>query len=402
MRKNFLAALSLWVPVLLVSAFAYSEPLQVAFFYPEEIVAPEMNTYSYALAGEAGRRGATLAAEEFGWAAQQEGLEFKVLFSSAPTVDSAVRAAKRLIARENIFAIIGGFEATQAQALSALAEENDLLFLNLSGTGATKPTEKNTFHLMPSVPTWLRELRRIADSQPGEEWLVIHETGPVGEYRLEQSRSVFFEGSDAPSEKAHTAVEASAPTFREALNILHNDPELNVLLLLDWQLQLDFFGYLESSGLEIPQVLALPDTVTTTREFYGLLRSTAPSYSERHQLLTPWEATLENPEASDLNARYLAHFGEPMDAAAWAAYEAVKLAYESVISAGSSVEDLRNHLLGSNQDFNVDKDIPVSFDVSTHELRQPLYIVRTRPYTTEGSLLERKLGRARLEGTILP
>lgn len=402
MHRTMLRTPLLLALALLVSAFAYSEPLKVAFFYPEDASTPQLNTYTYALAGQAGKQGATLAAEEFGWAAQQEGLDFQVLFSSAPTGESAVRAAQRLMARENVFALIGGFETSQAQALSQLAEDNDLLFLDLSGTAAAEAAPKNTFHLMPTETTWLQELRNASASGPGGEWLVVYSTGPGGERRLEQARSVFFAGPDAPVEKAHAAVEASAPTFRDALGILQDDPGLNVLLLLDWQPQLDFLGHVESSGLDIPQILALPDTVTTTREFYGLVRAAAPAYSDRETLLTPWEATLESPEASALNSRYLAHFGEPMDPAAWAAYEAVRLAYESARLVGTSAEDLRDHLAGSDQSFNVDKDSPVMFDAATHELRQPLYTVQILPYTKEGTLLERKLGRARLETKIFP
>ena len=64
--------------VVTVSTVLAEEPLQVAFIYPQAPSNAVLNTYDYSIAGEAGRRGAELANEQFGWVAQQQGIDFRV------------------------------------------------------------------------------------------------------------------------------------------------------------------------------------------------------------------------------------------------------------------------------------------------------------------------------------
>jgi ABC-type branched-subunit amino acid transport system substrate-binding protein len=386
--------LSLLAVLLFGVAAAQPQTVSVAFFYPQQPARPELNTYSYSIAGESGRKGAELAAEEFGWAAQQAGLDFRVLLSSAPTAESAGRAARRLIANEGIVALIGGFDGAQAQALSELAAESDLLFLNAGSTDRSYGPGPNTLHLMPDVDTWLGALLSVAG--PGSEtWFVVHAADSEGEHRLERAREVL---GAAGAEVQGSAIDPAAPLYGEALDALRENPSATVLLLLDWQLQLDFLGQLESAGLDL-QVFALPDSVSMTREYYGLQRAAAPDYARLQ--LSLWEATLETPEAEALNSRYLAHYGEPMDAPAWAAFEAVRLVYEATVATqgGTTAELLA--FLTEAAELNVDKDAPARF-TEDHDLLQPLYAVRIMPYEAEASLLDKKLGRAQLELVISP
>jgi ABC-type branched-subunit amino acid transport system substrate-binding protein len=382
--------------LLLGAAGAQPQTVSIAFFYPQQPARPELNTYTYAIAGESARKGAELAAEEFGWAAQQAGLDFRVLLSSAPTAESVSRAARRLIASEGITALIGGFDSAQAQVLSELAAERDLLFLNAGSTDRSYLPGPNTLHLMPDVDTWLRALLSVAEPE-GEDWLIVHAADAEGEYRLERAREVLT--AAGPAKVQASAIDPAAPRYGEALDALRDNPDATVLLLLDWQLQLDFLGRLESSGLDV-EVFTLPDSVSMTREFYGMLRAAAPNYARLQLAL--WEATLETPEAQALNSRYLAHYGEPMDPPAWAAFEAVRLAYEAIVATqgGSAAELLA--FLTEAAELNVDKDAPVRFDPESLELLQPLYAVRIMPYEAEASLLDKKLGRAQLELVISP
>jgi ABC-type branched-subunit amino acid transport system substrate-binding protein len=375
---------------------ARPQTVSVAFFYPQQPARPELNTYTYAIAGESARKGAELAAEEFGWAAQQAGFDFRVLLSSAPTAASAGRAARRLIASEGIIALIGGFDSAQAQVLSELAAERDLLFLNTGSTDRSYGPGRNALHLMPDVDTWLATLLSVAEPE-GETWFVLHAADTEGEYRLERARQVL--AAAGTSVVQASAIDPAAPRYGEVLDALRENPEATVLLLLDWQLQLDFLGRLESSGLDV-QVFSLPDSVSMTREFYGMLRTAAPHYARLQ--LTLCEATLATPEAQALNGRYLAHFGEPMDAPAWAAFEAVRLVYEATVATqgGSAAELLA--FLAEAAELDVDKDAAVHFDPDSLELLQPLYAVRIMPYEAEASLLDKKLGRAQLELVISP
>jgi ABC-type branched-subunit amino acid transport system substrate-binding protein len=249
---------------------------------------------------------------------------------------------------------------------------------------------------MPDVDTWLRALLSVAEPE-GAAWLIVHAADTEGEYRLERAREVLT--AAGPAKVQASAIDPAAPRYGEALDALRDNPDATVLLLLDWQLQLDFLGRLESSGLDV-EVFTLPDSVSMTREFYGMLRAAAPNYARLQLAL--WEATLETPEAQALNSRYLAHYGEPMDPPAWAAFEAVRLVYEAIVATqgGSAAELLA--FLTEAAELNVDKDAPVRFDPESLELLQPLYAVRIMPYEAEASLLDKKLGRAQLELVISP
>lgn len=394
MKKVLLVMLTALLASGLVAA--QDATLTVAFFYPQEPAQPELNTWSYGIAGESGRNGARLAAEEFGWAAQQTGADLRVLFTSAPDARSAARAAERLIATEDVFALIGGFEASQAQVLGELAEEHDLLFINTGSTYRSSGLHPNTIHLQPSVDTWLKAILLLAEVQPEDSWLVIYADDAEGHYRLERAGELIFSSSDAPAQLDAGAIDPTAPLFDAALAALRQNPATAVLLLVDWQLQLDFLGQLESSGISGLQIFSLPDSVTSTREFYGMARATAPRYSSGLQLAS-WEATLSSPEAAELNIRYLGHYGEPMDPPAWAAYEAVKLVFEAAMAVGTdSAAALLAYLTDPQLQFSIDKDRLASLNHVDNELLQPLYTVRIMPYRAEESLLNKKLGRVEL------
>ena len=90
-----------------------------------------------AILGSAANRGAILAGDEILGQVGPSGRQFKALISSAPDTDSMLRAARRMTREEGAYAIIGGFTTDDAQALSALAVEDD--FISVAET--SKPVE---------------------------------------------------------------------------------------------------------------------------------------------------------------------------------------------------------------------------------------------------------------------
>lgn len=88
-----------------------------------------------------------------------------------------------------------------------------------------------------------------------------------------------------------------------------------------------------------------------------------------------WDATLEKYGAAQLNDRFRAFAGQPMDGAAWAGWIAVKIAWESVLrSPGSWIESL----VRERTQFDGHKGAPISFRPWDHQLRQPLYAIGKR------------------------
>ena len=110
-------------------------------------------------------------------------------------------------------------------------------------------------------------------------------------------------------------------------DIARSEPDLVLLLLADWRSELDFLSRYESSGLT-PAVTGFPSPVTQTRHFYYASRQAAPVAGSGHRAAL-WEATLDAYGARELNARFAARWGQPMDPPAWSAYQAVKIAFET-------------------------------------------------------------------------
>jgi hypothetical protein len=90
-----------------------------------------------------------------------------------------------------------------------------------------------------------------------------------------------------------------------------------------------------------------------------------------------WHPALRRFGAAQLNARYRARFDAPMDSPAWAGWMAVKLLWESASRLDAAGGDtLAAWLLSPRARFDGHKGRALSFDAATHELRQPLYVVR--------------------------
>ena len=89
-----------------------------------------------------------------------------------------------------------------------------------------------------------------------------------------------------------------------------------------------------------------------------------------------WHPSLERFGAAQLNDRFRARFGVPMDGAAWAGWMAVKVVWEASLRA-RTVEGagIRAYLERASTQFDGHKGWPLSFRAWDHQLRQPLYLV---------------------------
>jgi hypothetical protein len=89
-----------------------------------------------------------------------------------------------------------------------------------------------------------------------------------------------------------------------------------------------------------------------------------------------WHPSLTRYGAAQLNDRYKARFGEAMTGRAWAAWAAVKVAWETALrTSGTGVQPLAAALANEATQFDGHKGAPLSFRPWDHQLRQPLYSV---------------------------
>lgn len=376
-----------------VQAIAQNEPVTVAFIYPQnpENVSPEQ--YFYGGAGEAGRLGARMAAAETGWQAQQVGQDFRVMMANAPNAASASRAAERLIAAENVQVLIGGFEASQAAELSRLAAEHNVLFINVGSTGRTDLVTSHTLSLMPSDVAFLTAIRRSESFEPLAPWLVLSQDHAQSADKVSLAQEVLLPDSEAEFIETSTV----APVFRPAIDWLEANPTAHVLLLLDWRHQLEFMSQLEASSARPDAIWVLPDSVTGTREYLGILRNSAPESIAA--ILTQWDATVDG--GLDLNARFEASYGMPMDAPAWASYQAVQLAFRALQEAPEQHGTaLRNYLVGIDGELELGKSGNPDLDAHSGELLQDIYVLNLVPLEPGLSILQRQRQRVQVTETI--
>ncbi len=104
----------------------------------------------------------------------------------------------------------------------------------------------------------------------------------------------------------------------------------------------------------------------------ALARWRADHPGDGARAIVEWHGSLVRYGASELNERYAAKYGRPMTAAAWAGWFAVKALTETALRGGGRTpcESL------AAARFDGHKGRALSFDRTSGELRQPLYVLR--------------------------
>lgn len=354
---------------------AQDEIVRIGFVLPTHTGQMPVALDSQMLAGEAALMGAVMGEEDFGFTTKGDTL--KVLIGSAPNAAAAARTAERLMAVEQISAIVGGFGTDQARALSAVAEEQKIPFLNIGAPNDTLRSEvcnRFTFHVEASAAMYLDALTGWFTHTGSRRWFFVFPETHEGRALYRRAQHALNNHSLGGQEVGYAAV-PERPSYREVMEGIRNTEADIVLLLLDWRPQLDFLGYYEAASLEC-DITGLPYPVTQTRDFFRSIQDAAPQQASDFRAAL-WEATLVDAGAKELNERFLERWGLPMDPPAWAAYQGVKILSDAITATATpSGPSLANFLESPETVFDVQKGIAVSFRSWDHQLRQPLYIVR--------------------------
>lgn len=335
-----------------------------------------MDLDTQGLAGEGARRGAVMAEEDYG-RPTAEGAPLEVLISSAPDADAAFRAGQRLAGTEEVCALVGGFGKDQALALSKLAEEREILFINIGSADdelRDARCESHTFHVEASASMYLDALVGAQADSGSQGWFLLHDSSDEGRalYRRAQGSLARWGGSEVGS----IALGSPSENLRALEAISQSDAQI-VLLLLDWRAQLDFLGHYEAQGLS-QIVSGFPYPVTQTRDFLASLVRAAPNSGVAARI-SLWEPAGE-PEAIELGERFVARWGLPIDPPAWAAYVSVGMLVEAVRRSGTlQGAALASELKRSSGSMNLFKEAGTSFRPNDQQLRQSLFVVRPDP-----------------------
>jgi ABC-type branched-subunit amino acid transport system substrate-binding protein/ABC-type amino acid transport substrate-binding protein len=323
--------------------------------------------------------------------------ELKLLLSSSPTLESAVRAAARLTATENVTALVGGMGDDTAHALSQLAEERNVLFFNIGATAdrLRQQCPGNTLHVEASAAMYLDALAAWYGNGGLQEWYFVYEDSSEGRALLERMRIALGRAAEAGS----AALPAGFGSYGHVIDdILAADPDVLLVLLAPVGQEL-FLSQAELARLDL-RATGFPHPLMQTRDFLTRLRQSAPLASSNPRPAL-WDPLLVEHGAAELNERFASISGEPMDAAGWSAYAAIRIAFDSAVAAGSAEPaELLAWLRNPAAAFDLAKGEPVAFRITDQQLLQPLYMVASDPDSSWGRLVSERINLGLVAGEI--
>jgi len=344
------------------------------------------------LVGEPALRGAVLAAERLD---VDPSRPVKLLVATAPTAEAASRAARRLALADGADVLVGGLGEGQAETLSALADELGLPFLYVGGAplGACSPA---TFAVAPDDASYLTALARTMAAEGVGSWFVVHTDTDADEARHTALTEALARELPGGREAGSMAVRPFEPLYATVFDAIEESGADAVVLLLEADAQLVFLGQYETAGVGAA-AYEFPTDLAQTRAFYAALAHDARETGAAVPRLAVWDASVEG----ELNERFLARWGYPMDPAAWAAWAAVKVAVDAATAAGSSEpQALIEHLSAPDAAFDLGKGEPLAFRPGDHRLQQPLYVVRLQPDAASLAELATVVDVAEVEGSM--
>lgn len=354
------------------------ERVRIGMVLPTTTGTVAVRAATYQLAADAARAGALMAEEELGAQAEKAGRLLEVRVATAPDTESAIRAAERLTSVEEVFAFAGGFGAPTALALSGLAQERQLPFFNIGAAddalrGAS--CNRYTFHVEASAAMYVDALTDWYVQEEYKRWFYVYPDSDAGRALYERAKRALGKHQGSAEEVGASTVDPQTLEYSGAISQLQESGADVALLLLDAVSQLSFMGELDNTESDV-QVTGFPDSTSQTRTFLVASKNGSPRSGTGYRA-SLWEAKLEAHGARTLNQRFRERWGTPMDGPAWAAYQTVKILYETVASgAGQEADAVIDHLENPATSFDLYKGPGTTFRPWDHQLRQPLYMIK--------------------------
>lgn len=338
-------------------------------------------------------QGAELAADEFGFNAAMLGHDFTVPAVTAAGADAVVAAASSLVSDHGVYGIVGGFDLAEAGALAAWSAEAGVPFINVGSSADALRNEQCrplTFHLEPSAAMYLDATAGWYVRAGLRNWYFVFGKDEESAAQLARVRRTISDRHFGAREAGNVAVGEGTDWKAVAAGVKRSRADF-VVLLLPAADQLTALVALQEEGVEA-MVTGFPYPAAQTRTFYAASREAAPTLGAGHRVAA-WEATLDAYGARELNSRYRASYGEPMDPSAWAVYQGVKVLYEAAFFGGGTDAATVVGYLGSPQVvFDVWKGIATSFRPWDRQLRQSVYLVKIGATTQDDFTLATLVG----------
>lgn len=377
---------------LILPASAQPEPLgqiHIGVILPATSNAAELR-YSVA---QSARQGAVMAQEEFELNASMFEIDFAVITAEADGAD-VLAAADRLVREEQVFALAGGFGGEEAKLLSAWAAQKGVPFVNLLDSDdqlRNQACAATSFHVAPSAAMYLDALAGWYVRAGFRNWFIVQADTEESASHYERLQRALGERHFGARAVGHAIIDDDAVIPEDVLTQIKNSRADVIVLLVDAEDQLIDLTALETSGIEL-MVTGYPYAEAQTRDFFARSRQLAPSLGTGMRA-TVWEPTLDAYGARELNARYMDRWAVPMEGAAWATYQGVKVLFEAAMFSGTTETDpVLSYLRAPNSVFDVWKGIGTSFRSWDHQMRQPLYLTKIDGTASDARLMGQLVG----------
>ena len=366
----------------------FGRPLRIGVILPAAATVEPAPGEQPRSAARSALLGARFARDELVHNASLLGIDVEVLVAGADDGE-VLLAAERLVEEEGAFALVGGFGRPAAHQLGEFAARRRIPFVNIGWPGDELRNEEcapYTFHVAPSDAMYLDAITGWFVRAGIRRWGFIYDDSARGRHLYERTLWALEERHFGGREVAQVQVSAADPDWGAALETLRRgEPEV-VLALLEPQQQLEFLAA-SREGEASWQVTGFPYPDTQTRSFYEAWVASAPNDDGLYRA-SAWEATIDAYGARELNARFRQEMGTPMDVGSWAAYQGVRILYDSAMAARSlDGEALLEYMTGPAAVYDIWKGIGVSFRPWDGQLRQSLYLVHLAAGAEERALV---------------
>lgn len=369
--------IAIFLLITVAAGQGFEGPLRIGVMLPATAAEASDRGQPPAGAAEAARLGAQFAREELLHNASLLGIDVDVLIVPAED-DALLREAGRLVEEEGVFGLVGGFGVERARALSALTREIPVPFLNIGAPDDRLRNEECsafTFHVAPSHAMYIDALTGWFIRSGFRRWAFVHEESDAGRELYSRAKWALTERHFGGREVGRVEVGQQEADWERVLTSLQRAEPQVVMVLLEPERQLRLLRLAVDYGAAW-QIAGLPYPEAQTRSFYrawvGAAEGAEPLFRA-----SGWEATLDAYGAREFNERFEARFGIPMDESAWAAYQAIRILYDSAVAARSTDgSEVASYLASPSAVFDVWKGIGVSFRPWDQQLRQSLYLVQ--------------------------
>jgi ABC-type branched-subunit amino acid transport system substrate-binding protein len=365
------------------------------------------------MAAYLGVLGARQGASEMDYTARLLGRRVELLEAPAFTPDEAVTQATRLAGRR-VAAVLGGFDAATAAALSRFARAHRLLFFNVAATDdrlRNEDCDRFAFHVEASDAMYLdaaadwyiRGLAFLIDENapqgiavirrsPARAWFLVTADTPAYRARRDRLRAALELRHWGGRVVADALVRGGADAAQVLPAIRRAHPDL-IFLLLPAAQQVAFYRKYEAAHLPF-EMTGFPEPAAQTRAFFGALLGAAPAVARGEIRIVAWEPTFAAVGGPQLAQRFYERWKRPMDGPAWTSWVAVKIVWDAVTGAQTTdTNGVLRYLEAPATVFEGYQGIGLTFRPWDHQLRHPVMASRLKSLSSDLTALAEMYGQ---------